>query len=354
MVINFNKGGLKMSHNKLKTVFLLLVFMLFFSGFTDKKPVADLSDGRDGKIFFLSTNATFKELIDKKDGKEKIKIEGFLSIPKNINKKVPAVVLLHGITGVKEDIPKEHLNEMADTLNEMDVAAFIIDSQSSRDVKTPQEILKRVTLSMRVVDAYAALHLLSTHPKIDKDKIGVLGLSRGGNVAMLAQSKKIKKCFFEEDGLQFAAVVLCYPSCLLQLKNIDLVDSPILILLGEKDNITPTPWTLKYAEKIKATGANVEIKVYKNAHHAFDFKALAGQEFQWFDDFSGCQDRYSLLEDDGMWFNPFLNKRFDDGYKLANVFKDCRKSGQGILGGPKEARKKSIEEYKSFFRRVFK
>lgn len=343
-----------MSHNKLKFVFLLLVFILCFLGCADKNPVADLSDGRDGKIFFLSTNATFKELLDKKNVKEKIKIEGFLSIPKNINKKVPAVVLLHGISGVKEGYSKEQMNEYSDTLKEMGIAAFIIDSQSPRDVRMLQEVFKKVTISMRVADAYAALHLLSTHPQIDKDKIGVFGISRGGNVAVLAQSKKIKKCFFEEDGLQFAAVVLYYPLCLLQLKNIDLVDSPILMLLGEKDNITPTPLTLKYAEKIKTANANVEIKVYENAYHAFDFKAFSGQEVQWYHDFSGCQDRYFLLEDDGMLFYPFLNKRFEDAYKFGGIFHGCQKGGQGILGGPKEARKKSIEEYKSFFRRVFK
>ncbi len=343
-----------MSRNKFYFVIFLLVCAIGFSGCADKSPVSNLSDGRDGKIYFYSTNATFKEYINNQEAKEKIAIHGFLSLPKNISGKVPAVVILHGIGGVAEDIPKDHFNEIADILNEIGIAAFIVDSQTPRKVIDMTQLFEKVTISMRVADAYAALHLLSTHPQIDKDKIGAIGFSRGGNVAMLAQSKLINKSLCEKDNLKFAAVVALYPSCVLQLSNIDFLDSPILMLLAEKDNITPTPMALKYVQRIKSTGANLEFKVYENALHAFDFKILAGKKVNWFNDLSGCQDRYFLLENDGMLFSPYFNERNDDFHKFKNAFTDCEKWQKGLLGGPKEARERVIEDYKAFFTRVFR
>jgi hypothetical protein len=148
-------------------------------------------------------------------------------------------------------------------------------------------------------------------------------------------------------------VVILYPSSYLQLNNIDLVDSPILLLLGEKDHHAPTPMTLKYVQKIKTSHPKIEIKIYEKAYHGFDIKEFAGTEFNWGHDFSECQDRFFILEDDGMWFYPLRNERYDDGYKFGSILNDCQKAFKGILGGPKEARINSIEEYKTFFMRVF-
>ena len=343
----------KVPAKKIKIHIFILLFIIGISSCTKEIPVSDLSDGREGKLTFYSKNSTFKDLIENESSEEKVLIKGFLNIPNNIENKVPAVILLHGVGGVTLDIPKNHMHEIASTLNALGIAALIIDSQSTRDVRMPSELYQKVTVSMRVADAYAGLYLIATHPKIDKNRIGVMGMSRGGLVALLAQSKKIRNCFNNNDGLKFSAVVLLYPSSFLQLEKIDLINSPILLLLGEKDNITPTPMTLKYVQKIKSSHPNIEIKIYEKAYHGFDIKEFAGKKFNWGHEFSECQDRFFILEDDGMWFYPLRNERYDDGHKFRSILSDCQKSSEGILGGPKEARINSIEEYKSFFISVF-
>ena len=336
-----------------KNHIFILLFLIVFSSCTKDIPVSDLSDGREGKLTFYSKNLTFKELIENEITGEKVLINGFLAIPKNIKNKVPAVILLHGVGGVTLDIPKNHMHEIASTLNALGIAALIIDSQSTRDVRMPSELYQKVTASMRVADAYAGLNLIATHPKIDMNRIGVMGMSRGGLVALLSQSEKIRNCFIDNGGLKFSAVVLLYPSSFLQLDKIDLIDSPILILLGGEDNITPTPMTLKYVQKIKSSHPNIEIKIYEKAYHGFDIKEFAGKKFNWGHDFSECQDRFFILENDGMWYYPLRNERYDDAYKFKSIVSDCQKSSKGVLGGPKEARINSIEEYKVFFMNVF-
>ncbi len=56
-----------MSRNKFYFVIFLLLFSIGVSGCADKSPVSNLSDGRDGKIYFYSTNATFKEYINNQE-----------------------------------------------------------------------------------------------------------------------------------------------------------------------------------------------------------------------------------------------------------------------------------------------
>ena len=59
-----------------------------------------------------------------------------------------------------------------------------------------------------------------------------------------------------------------------------------------------------------------------------------------------------MLEDDGVWFFPLRNERYNDGKKLKSTVNDCRKPSEGILGGTMDDRTNAIEECKTFFMRV--
>ncbi|UCF82434.1 MAG: hypothetical protein JSV50_14705 [Desulfobacteraceae bacterium] len=58
-------------------------------------------------------------------------------MPKGIRGKVPAVIILHGASGVNADY-----FEVADMLNEMRIAAFVVDSLETRSIGTAQDLLK--------------------------------------------------------------------------------------------------------------------------------------------------------------------------------------------------------------------
>ena len=70
-------------------------------------------------------------------------------------------------------------------LNKWGYVTIEIDSFVRRGVKEICTDLKRVTVSERVVDAYAALDYLRTLAPVEKDRIGVMGWSHG---AMVVQS----------------------------------------------------------------------------------------------------------------------------------------------------------------------
>ena len=89
----------------------------------------------------------------------------------------------------------------------------------------------------------------------------------------------------KRDG--FAAAIALYPSCTprygawstARRGNFGPVTSysgvyqplaPLLILTGEKDDWTPAEPCRRLAESSRAAGYPVDIKIYPDAHHAFD------------------------------------------------------------------------------------
>jgi dienelactone hydrolase len=271
-------------------------------------------------------------------------------MPKEVGGKVPAVIILHGAGGVND-----HYFEVADMLNEMGIAAFVVDSFEPRGIQSGEVILKKLfhSYSTRIADAYAALELLSTHPKIDKRRIAVMGYSHGAKVALFVASEKIRWSFIADD-LRFAASIAYYPACFTQFKNIDFTNAPVLMLLAEKDNICPVEACLDYAQRIKDSGADVKVIVYKGAHHMFP--VLSGSELikvPSLPDWSNCKQENLLLQDDGTWYSPHLNKTLDEVNVYGEYTANCRLDGEAIVAGNNEAKIESIKEYQNLLRKVF-
>jgi dienelactone hydrolase len=323
------------------------------TAFSQAEPVSDLSQGPEGKIYFSSVNlGSFREILAGEGQSKPVTISGTLKMPKEVDGKVPAVIILHGAGGVND-----HYFEVTDMLNEMGIAAFVVDSFEPRGILTGEEILKKLlhSYSTRISDAYAALELLSTHPKIDKRKIAVLGYSHGAKVALFVASEKIRWSFIADD-LRFAASIAYYPACFPQFKDIDFTHVPVLMLLAEKDNICPVEACLDYAQRIKDSGADVKVIVYKGAHHGFP--VYSGNELMKvpsLPDWSNCkQEEYLLLLNDGTWYYPNMKKTLDEVNAYGEYTANCRIDGQAVVAGNNAAKIESTKAYQHLLRRVFK
>jgi dienelactone hydrolase len=240
---------------------------------TNDPPVATLADGRTGIIAFEAlTPKNSRQLVSGKTT-EKSVIAGVLTLPESANApaapqaKVPAMVVVHGSSGVLQNDW-----EWAKRLNEMGVAAFVIDNFTGRGVKETATDRSRLSSMADVAGALAALRLLATHPAIDRKRIGVIGFSRGGSVAIDSALEPIRRAVIDDD-LRFAAHVAIYPGCSVTQVSAHLDGSPILMLLGGKDDYTPAPACLAHADLLRAKGAAVSVVVYPDAYHGFDSKA---------------------------------------------------------------------------------
>jgi dienelactone hydrolase len=315
---------------------------------TNDPPVTALADGRTGTIAFEAlTPKNSRELVNG-ETTEKSVIAGVLTLPDSANPagaanaKVPAMVVVHGSSGVLRNDW-----EWAKRLNEMGIATFVIDNFTGRGIVETATDRSRLSSMADVAGALAALRLLATHPAIDPKRIGVIGFSRGGSVALDSALEPIRRAIIDDD-LRFAAHVAIYPGCSVTQVSAHLDGSPILMLLGGKDDYTPAPACLAHADVLRAKGAAVSVVVYPDAYHGFDSKAQPH--------FSPrrttlrhCHGDTDL--DEGV-FTMQKDGQTVTGADAAAEFKACAERGV-TLGGDPEAREKAPHAVGDFLKRIF-
>jgi predicted peptidase len=146
-------------------------------------PLADLSGGQTGRIEFQSINVPDMWQFARKNtsNTRTQTVWGDLLMPKTINGKVPALVIMHGSAGVEPWAT----DLWAAKLNTAGAAVFVVDSYKPRGVQetSTNQLGEQVTMPSQTADALNALRVLATHPKIDSNRIYVIGMSRGGNPA---------------------------------------------------------------------------------------------------------------------------------------------------------------------------
>ncbi len=160
---------------------------------------------------------------------------------------------------------------------------------------------QRVNGHVRAHDAYGALAFLRARPDVIGTRVAVMGGSHGGWTTLAAmhaplQSTQPTQPLQTRDALAqakrepFAAAVALYPSCaprygawstskpgtfgpVTDYAGVYQALAPLLILTGEKDDWTPAEPCRDLAQRSRAAGYPVDIKIYPGAHHAFDSNA---------------------------------------------------------------------------------
>ncbi|KMW44239.1 dienelactone hydrolase family protein [Ralstonia insidiosa] len=192
------------------------------------------------------------------------KIWGDLSLPKTDAAKVPAIVLVHGSSGVEPAMA-----QWVQALNEVGVATFVIYIFEPRGVKRTVEDQTRVPHSADMVDAYQALQLLATHPRIDPARIGIMGFSRGGTVAFQTEEEPLRRAVIKSD-LKFALHIPVYAACSQVYWSPELSRAPMLNLVGADDDyVMPEPCE-QLAKRYADAGVPVRTIRYDSARHGWD------------------------------------------------------------------------------------
>jgi dienelactone hydrolase len=179
--------------------------------------------------------------------------------------RLPVVVLMHGSGGLGVNIePWVH------TFNAMGISTFVIDGFSGRGLtstSTNQAQLGRLNF---ILDIYRALDILAKHPRVDPDRIVLMGFSRGGQAALYASLSRFQK-LWNTSGLQFAAYIPFYPDCMTTYQgDTDVVPSPIRIFHGTPDDYNPVANCKALVERLKAAGRDVVLTEYPDSPHGFD------------------------------------------------------------------------------------
>ena len=305
-------------------------------------PIQDLADGRTGKIYFESVTPTGFFQLAKHEAMAKTAIFGNLSLPKKATAPVPAMVIAHGSGGVSN----EREFWWADHLNDMGVAAFVVDSFTPRGIRETATDQTQLSTAANVADALVALRLLVTHPRLDRQRIGIMGFSKGGQVALYTALEPFRRAVIT-DQTRFAAHAPLYPACNSWQASDQVTGAPMLMLLGGRDNYTPPEPCQEYAQWFKSKSTDVTVIVYPNAYHGFDSSrspvhaknVVTGV---------GCNFNIDLDR-----FVVTIRATGEDITRTVGSYaRTCVGKG-AMVGGDSEARRKSPEDVKAFLKKVF-
>lgn len=318
-----------------------------------QETMADFSSGPpSGQYSFASwTPKTFPDLFKGSPSGKDVNITGHLFLPPG-SEKVAAVVLMHGSGGIYNAM----LDFWPKLLNTEGIAVLAIDRFGPRGVKSTAEDQSQVPFAADVADAFAALKLMATHPRIDPKRIAIMGFSRGGIATWRTGVERIITEQKQPNGLRFAAHVPIYSGgCVgafrLIVKPGVFSKSPMLWIHGDADNYTGITPCQDYADKIAKAGTPVEFVVIKGARHKFDSDDQKHYDIRGatrtLDSCSVEVDIDTLAS-----YDRFTGQRLAGEVLQDTLKKSCSAVGASVEGDFK-ARDKAAQAVTAFFRKVF-
>jgi dienelactone hydrolase len=226
---------------------------------------ATLAAGPTGRIGVQTTTPTVSEFLQGIRPAATTLIWGDLELPPGQVGRSPAVVLVHGSGGVS---PRE--DRWADELRRAGMGTFVLDSFTGRSIGSTNQDQSQLNSLAMIGDAYRALELLATHPRIDPARIAVMGGSKGGGVALYSALNRFQR-LHGPAGVSFSHHIAFYPPCYFgYIGDLKVTDRPIRIFQGTADDLARIEPCRSYVERLRGAGADAQITAYDGAHHGFD------------------------------------------------------------------------------------
>jgi dienelactone hydrolase len=197
-------------------------------------------------------------------------IWGDLELPPGQAGRIPAVVVVHGSGGIS---PRE--DRWADELRQAGAATFVLDSFTGRGITFTAMDQSQLNSLAMLGDAYRALGLLATHPRIDPARIAVMGFSKGSVAALYSAMTRFQR-LHGPAGARFSHHIAFYPPCFTTYIGEEAVtDRPIRLFMGTADVLAPVARCRPYVERLQRAGADAQLTEYAGAHHQFDLPSDA-------------------------------------------------------------------------------
>ncbi len=180
--------------------------------------------------------------------------------------RLPLVILVPGSGG---------FNANADVwdrqFEQMGISTFAMDSFAGRGIVSTvvdQSQLGRLNM---ILDLYRSLAVLAAHPRVDPNRIAVMGFSRGAQTTLYAALKRFHK-MWNPGGVDAAAYIALYPPCITTyIGETEVSDHPIRMFHGISDDYVEIAPCRAYFERLKQTAKDVQMIEYPDTWHAFDY-----------------------------------------------------------------------------------
>jgi dienelactone hydrolase len=222
----------------------------------------------------------------------------------------------------------------------MGISTFVIDGFSGRGltaVGPNQALLGRLNF---ILDIYRSLDILAKHPRVDPERIVLMGLSRGGQAALYASLARFNK-LWNKSGVEFAGYIPFYPDCsTTYATDTEVAARPIRIFHGTPDDYNPVASCKAYVARLQDAKRDVVLSEYPDSAHGFDAGLLGNNTVTVSTNAQTARHCHIREGEGGVLMNADTQAPF--GYKDA-----CIELNPHVGGNPAtaEAARKAVSEF---------
>ncbi|MDW8442941.1 MAG: prolyl oligopeptidase family serine peptidase [Acetobacteraceae bacterium] len=173
----------------------------------------------------------------------------------------PAMLFIHGSAGLLR-WHRRYVRLLAPE----GVAVAMLDHFGPRGIRRTVHDQERLTSEHMARDAHAALAVLAADARIDRRRIGVMGLSKGGSAAWRAALRR----FAGSASHRFALHLALYPGCETRYADMTTTGAPMVFVVGLADTYTCPRACFDLVPHLRAGGSPVEIYGLPGAPHGWD------------------------------------------------------------------------------------
>jgi len=170
----------------------------------------------------------------------------------------PAVLVVHGADGFKVEPIKKVYRGLAQEAARRGYSAYLVHYYDRADSKIGDVLGYAVNFAAWLETIDDALELIERQPSVDRERIGLIGLSLGSFLSL-------SKAAGDE---RIGAVVEYFGDLPLGQPPLERMP-PVLILHGERDRLVSVDKAKKLELALKAKNLTYEIKLYPNQGHGF-------------------------------------------------------------------------------------
>jgi dienelactone hydrolase len=230
-------------------------------------------------ITFQSANySDMRQLLAREAATGAVTVNATLGFPEQTKDHYPTAIVVHTLAGYRD----ANVGYVAAELRKLGFATLTYDSFAARGTTGTALQGSPGYLPVGVADAYAALRLLSHESRIDAEHIAIIGFSYGAELAHLTALEAVRSALTPGPD-RFAAHVAFYPGGTFGAvaEPGAYTGSPVLMLLGDKDDNLPVTKIESYLAYARAAGAPapIQTRIYPGAYHAWTVPDLTTARF---------------------------------------------------------------------------
>lgn len=281
---------------------------------------------------FNSANLSRPADLAQGTGRASVTVSGGLRLPEGEGR-FPVVIYMHGSSG---PLPR-HEKVWLSSFRDLGFATFQIDSFGPRGVRSTVGNQDAVTSYSMTRDVFAAMEMLAALPNVDPKRIGVMGSSKGGVVALLSSKRSWQRNW----NADLAFHIALYPFC--QTFETYDIDAPVLVMSGKKDEWVGHAYCATMVEEMKAAGVIGQFKLY-DAYHGWDGRRGI-RLLKHADGYANCRFR---LGDDGSGFSLRSGQPIANDADLERELASCKVEGGQYIGRDDAALEASLADVTVF------